>query len=175
MPKTRVQKEAELKEFRERLTNIDSGALFFVNYRGLDVATMHALRRLLKRASAEITVVKKTLARLAFQGANVPANPTALEGEVGFVFGYGDPVATARALYRFSRQHDGKPFILGGWFERKIVSAAEVITLATLPSREVLLGKMVASIAAPMRRLTTVLNETMAGLVRVLHARSLTQ
>lgn len=171
MPKTRQQKEAELKEFQDKLSRLASGGLFFVNYRGLTAAKMRRLRREIKRAGGEMTVLKKTLARLGFEKAGIPANPTTLEGELGFVFGYADPLATAKTIYQAFRQDD-KPVILGGWFEGRMLTAKEVITLATLPGRQELLARLVSTMAQPMRGLVSTLAEVMAGFVRVLDAKA---
>lgn len=171
MPKNRLQKEEEAKGFQEKLSRLGEGALFFVNYRGLDVARTRTLRRAIKQQGGEFTVIKKTLARFAFQEAKIPTDPTALEGEVGFVFGYADPVQTAKVLHRAFRK-DEKPVILGGWFEGVVMDARNVLALATLPSREVLLAKAFGSIAAPMRGTVVVLNEVIASFVRVLEAKT---
>lgn len=171
MPKTRSQKEEEVKILQEKLSRLGGGALFFVNYRGLDVAHTRTLRRAIKGQGGEFAVIKKTLARLAFREAGVAIDPTTLEGEVGLVFGYADPVQTAKIIHRAFKQ-DEKPVILGGWFEGALLDAAQVITLATLPSREALLGRAVGSLAAPMRGLAVVLNEVVASFVRILEAKT---
>lgn len=171
MPKNRLQKEKEAKGFQEKLSRLGEGALFFVNYRGLDVAHTRTLRRAIKQQGGEFTVVKKTLARFAFQETGIPIDPKTLEGEVGFVFGYTDPVQTAKILHRAFRR-DEKPVILGGWFENVIMDARDVSALATLPSRIVLLAQALGSMAAPMRGLAVALNEVLASFVRVLEAKA---
>jgi large subunit ribosomal protein L10 len=171
MPKSRLQKEEEARSFQYKLSRLGEGALFFVNYRGLDVAHTRALRRAIKQLGGEFTVVKKTLARFAFKDAGIPADPKTLEGEVGFVFGYADPIQTAKILHRAFRL-DEKPVILGGWFQGLLMDSRAVSTLAVLPSREVLLAKAFGSIAAPMQRTVGVLNEVIASFVRVLEAKA---
>lgn len=171
MAKNRLQKEEEAKGFQEKLSRLGEGALFFVNYRGLDVAHTQRLRRAIKRQGGEFTVIKKTLARFAFKEAGIPTDPKTLDGEVGFVFGYTDPVQTAKVLHRAFR-HDEKPVILGGWFEGVLMDAHNVSALATLPSREALLAKAIGAMAAPMQKTVGVLNEVIASFVRILEAKT---
>lgn len=171
MPKSKQQKNTELEEFRQKIGNLGKGILLFVNYKGLDVAKLSALRRAVRKSGGELKVVKKTLARLAFKDANIPFDPVTLEGEVGFVFGYDDPLSVARLIHQqFVKEK--KPTFLGAWFEAHMLDTPQTIALALLPGRQELLAKMVGSIASPMSGLLAVFSQTMAGLVRVLDGKA---
>ena len=149
------------------MQELDSGVLLLVNYKGLNVAKLSALRRDIRRMGGELKVAKKTIARLAFREAEIPLDPTLLEGEIGFVFSREDPLGVAKLIYReFLKEK--KPALLGAWFERQVLDKAQTLALALLPSRMELLGQVVRSLAGPLRGFMNVCNETTAGLVRVL-------
>ncbi len=163
---TKQQKQQLVKEIRERLAKMK--AAVFADYTGLSVAKLTALRRKLLAQSSELKVAKKTLIDLSFkQGGIANVDTKNMSGQVMVAFGYEDEVAPAKILNDFSRQNEQLE-ILGGILENKFIDKLGVLSLAKLPSRQELFGKLVGTIAAPMSGLLNVLQGNLRGLVRVL-------
>lgn len=148
----RPEKEASVAELKEKLGRARS--LILVNNKGLTVSQATKLRKKAREAGVEYRVAKNTLVRIAAQTGEVPGMAdlfSLLEGPTAFAFGYEDPVAPAKVLSDFIKE--GKLTTLevkGGWLEGKALSTADIKALADLPSREVLLGRVVGGMQAPM-------------------------
>ena len=117
-----------------------SQATLVTEYRGLSVTSMKALRRTLG-STTKYSVVKNTLTNIAAREAGVPIPDEMLKGPSALAFVKGDPIDAARMLRDFSREN---PFLVikGGIYEGKAVTKEEVMQLANLESREVLLAKL---------------------------------
>ena len=117
-----------------------SQATLVTEYRGLSVTSMKALRRALG-STTKYSVVKNTLTKIAAREAGVPIPDEMLKGPSALAFVKGDPIDAARMLRDFSREN---PFLVikGGIYEGKAVTREEVMQLANLESREVLLAKL---------------------------------
>ena len=117
-----------------------SQATLVTEYRGLSVTSMKALRRTLG-STTKYSVVKNTLTKIAAREAGVPIPDEMLKGPSALAFVKGDPIDAARMLRDFSREN---PFLVikGGIYEGKAVTREEVMQLANLESREVLLAKL---------------------------------
>lgn len=128
------------------------------DYRGLNVGEMTDLRRALGQVGAEYRVVKNTLTRLAARQCGLEELERFLEGPTAIAFAVEDPVAPARLLAGFAREH-AELAVKGGVLDGKIIDAAGIAALAETPPREVLLG-----------RLAGLLNSPVSSLVRLLQA-----
>jgi large subunit ribosomal protein L10 len=148
----RADKVAVVDEVRERLR--DANATVLTEYRGLSVDDMAELRSRLRESDASYRVVKNTLTRLAARDAGIDIPDDLLVGPTAVTFCAGDPVAAAKVLRAFSREHPGL-VIKGGVLEGRLLDAAETTRLADLESREELLarlaGMMEAVLAQPAR------------------------
>ena len=138
------------------------------HYRGLTVAQMGTLRRDLRSAKVHMQVVKNTLARRAAEGTGFTAAEEFFSGPTAIAYG-NDPVALAKALSDFAKKNDALK-ILGGVLDGKRLGEADVKALASLPSREVLLAKMLGSMQAPLSGFVRTLNEVPASFARTLAA-----
>jgi len=163
----RPQKEQEVAELQEKLGRVKGAVL--TDYRGLNVSQMTRLRRKLREAGVEYQVVKNTLLRLAARQAGMEGLDPYLSGPTAIAFGYQDPVSPARVLSEFAREFK-QLAIKAGVVEGKIIDREGVRSLAELPSREVLLGRLLGGMKSPLTGLATVLNGPLQGLVRVLQA-----
>ena len=130
-------KVTAVKELADSFRNSD--AIIVTEYRGLTVAQLKTLRGNL-RGNATYVVAKNTLTALAAKDAGVDGIDSLLVGPTAIAFVTGDPVESAKALRDFSKTND-KLVIKGGVLEGKVLSSEEVLTLANLESREVLLAK----------------------------------
>jgi large subunit ribosomal protein L10 len=96
-----------------------------------------------------------------------------MEGQIGAIFAFEDPFAPMKAANAFAKTHEHLK-ILGGYFENEIQSAVSIVAIASLPSREELLARLVGTLAAPMSGFARVLQGNIKGLVYVLAQRAKT-
>jgi large subunit ribosomal protein L10 len=156
-----------VEEFAAKLAT--AKAAFIADYRGLNVDQINDLRGKLRDSGVEYRVVKNTLLRLAAKGTSFECLSEYLQGPTAIAIAQEDPVAPAKVLSDYAK--DSKFFELKtAVLEGKILSADEVKALAELPSREVLLAKMLGSINAPVSNFVGVLAAVPRSLVQVLGA-----
>jgi large subunit ribosomal protein L10 len=141
------------------------------DYRGLSAAEMTGLRRRLRELGIEYKVVKNTLARLAAQKGGREELASSFEGPVAIAFGYGDIAEPARALASYIQTSKSVMSIKGGFLPSRLLTAEDVITLSTLPSKEVLVARVLAGMQKPILALVSYLNTPMGGIVGLLQAR----
>jgi len=132
------EKTAAVAEIAEDFRTANATVL--TEYRGLSVGLMKQLRRSLGTKN-KYSVVKNTLTKLAAKEAGVDLDPALLAGPSAVAFIKGDPIDAAKALRDFSKENP-MLVIKGGIFEGKAVTTAEIMQLADLESREVLLAKI---------------------------------
>lgn len=114
--------------------------IYVTDFAGLDVAKITDLRRRLRQAGARYVVVKNTLAQRALAANQVTTLDSHLAGPTGLVFAGSDPLAAAKVLGQFAKEHQ-KPSVRAGLVDGKTVDAAYVKRLGELPSRDELLGQ----------------------------------
>jgi large subunit ribosomal protein L10 len=147
----------------------ESKAAFLANYRGISVEQSNELRIKLRNAGVEYRVVKNTLLSLACKGTDFECLQEQLTGPTALALALEDPVEPAKVLFDFAK--DSKFFELkSGALDGKLLSVEEIEALSKLPSREVLLGKMLGSINAPVSNFVGVLAAVPRSLVQVLGA-----
>jgi len=164
---SREKKERIVKELKTHLASAPS--IVFVNFHGLTVLESKTIRRALLAQKCKYKVAKKSLMRIALKDLNISGTLPSLGGEIALSWGE-DPLLPAKELYQFARNADSKLQIVGGVFENRYLSKEEVISLATIPSREELYGKLLFVCNGPIRGFAVVLNETLRSFVRVLNA-----
>ena len=143
--------------------------VILTDYKGLNVAAMNDLRAKLREAGIDYHVVKNTLLRRAAQDTDAAALIDSFTGPSAIAVSLDDPVAPAKVLAEFSKANE-KLEIKAGVMEGKILDAPSIKALASLPSREVLLAKLLSVMVAVPTGMVTVLNEIPAKFVRVLAA-----
>ena len=161
----RKDKEAVVHEATRLLAETE--ALYLSDYRGLTVAELTELRAKLREGGATIHILKNTLARRAAADAGRDQIVPLLTGPTAVTFCAGDPVAPAKALIEFMRTHP-QLAVRGGLVQGSTVDAEGVRALSALPPRDVLVGQLVGTIAAPLSGLLTVLQGPLSGLARTL-------
>ncbi|HAG10618.1 MAG TPA: 50S ribosomal protein L10 [Desulfotomaculum sp.] len=162
---SRDEKQMVVNEIREKLK--DCKIAIMADYRGLDVASMSSLRRRLREVDAELKVAKNTLTRLAAKEIDLNDLGSILEGPTAIAFCKGDPVKPAKLLIEITREFK-QLVIKGGVLEGKVIQDRQVRQLAELPSREVLLGRVVGGMQAPVYGLVNVLSGPLRNLVYVI-------
>jgi large subunit ribosomal protein L10 len=163
------KKIQEVEEITELLKG--SQLTILTNYRGLTVTAMQDFRKNLREHGGTFRVVKNTLTGIAADNADMGHIREYLEGPTAIVTSGDDPVGPAKAtrdLARSSRILEIKAGVLEG----NIIPPEEVERLATLPSREELLGKVVGGLNAPLAGMVGVLSGPIRSLAYVLQARA---
>ena len=163
----RSSKEQVVSELASKLEI--AKASFLADYRGLTVDEVNQLRGKLREVGVEYRVVKNTLLKLAAKGTETACLEDHLIGPTAIAIAGDDPVAPAKILSEYAKQNSKfelKVGALGG----KVLSLADIKALADLPSREVLLAKMLGSINAPVSNFVGVLAAVPRSLVQVLAA-----
>ena len=144
----RSDKETAVAELTEDFRG--ASATVLTEYRGLTVASMKELRRSLG-TDTKYSVVKNTLTKIAAKAAGVDLSDDLLVGPSAVAFIKGDPIDAAKSLKNFQKEH---PLLVikGGVFEGKSVSTAEIMKLADLESREVLLAKFAGALKGTLAK-----------------------
>ncbi|MBQ6775809.1 MAG: 50S ribosomal protein L10 [Synergistaceae bacterium] len=145
-------------------------AVFVGEYRGMTVAQSTALRKKVREAGGELKISKNTLFRIAMKEVGLNELPEdIMKGPNIFALCYDDPVAVAKVLKEYANDKTQKAFILkGGLLESQQLNLAQLMALADLPSKEVMRGQVVRTIAAPLSGLVNVLSGTMRNFVTCL-------
>jgi large subunit ribosomal protein L10 len=143
-------------------------SIVVAEYRGLEVGRMTELRAKARKSGVYLRVLKNTLARRAVEGTPFAGLSQHLTGPL--VYGISaDPVAGAKVLNEFAKANE-KLVIRAGAMENAVISAKEVTALATMPSRDELLAKLLGTMQAPIAKFARTLNEVPARFVRTLAA-----
>ena len=166
---SKERKGEQVNQLAEKLSR--SSIILATDYRGLSVAEMTELRRQLRRQGAEYRVVKNTLTSLAAEKVGKRDLCAWLKGPTALALGSGDAVALAKALIDYQRSTKTPLTIKGGMLDGQVLSAAEIVTIAFLPSREVLIIKLIGTVYGPIYGLVYVLSAELRGLLGVLQAR----
>jgi large subunit ribosomal protein L10 len=144
-------------------------AMVFADYRGLTVEQDTQLRNALRKAGVDYKVVKNTLTRFAANENGLNGLDTYLNGPTAMASSESDPVAPAKVLSEYAKKYE-KLEIKVGVVEGKIIDSDGVRALAELPSREVLIARVLAGFNAPINGFVNVLNGNLRGLVVALNA-----
>jgi large subunit ribosomal protein L10 len=164
----RAEKQILTKEYLARLNA--SPFFIVVNYRGLKVGHMTELRKRLNKAGAEVHVVKNSIFRIAAKEAGVGELNGTMAGQLAVVTGQKDISVAAKVVKTFGAEFD-KLKIQFGYLNNQRLQQAEILTLADLPSLEVLRSKFLGVLNAPATKLVVLLNTPATQLARVLQAR----
>ncbi len=151
MPRTKIEKQEILKKVEGIVKDAES--LVFVNFHGLKVGDTVEVRRKLRKEGVGFFVAKKSLTRKALEGAqgkNIEGTMPELAGELGLAYGK-DLIAPAREVYEFQKKYKGNITILGGVFEGKYMTQAEMMAIALIPSVDTLRGMFVNVINSPIQ------------------------
>lgn len=163
--KIRPEKDSVVREIGSRVAA--ARFVFLVDYTGMNSTRTVEMRRRMRKCGARYQVVPNRLFRQANKGG-IDYGPQ-LAGPTAMIVGEGDVVETAKVLTGFVKEFD-KPVLKGGALEGRIISAAQVKALASLPAKPVLQAMMLGTLQAPMRNLVGVFSQKLASLVYVLKA-----
>lgn len=138
-------------------------------YRGLTAVEMDRLRASAREAGVHLQIVKNTLARRAVAGTHFECMKEGFEGPLLLAFSRHDPASAARVVQDFSKSH-GKLIVKMVAVEGKLYPATEAERLASLPTYEEAISRLMATMQAPTQKLAATLNEVLGKLTRTLAA-----
>lgn len=165
--KPRRDKKEVVREIKQKLE--DAKAIVLADFRGLNVHEISDLRKRLGEMDIEFKVLKNTLTRRAAHEVGIEDLDEQLQGPTALAFSYTDPMAPAKALTVFSREHEFLK-IKGGVLQGRVLGAPQVRELAFMPPRGELLAKVAGAMQAPIANLAYVLSAPMQGFVAALKA-----
>ena len=151
------EKQAIVEELTKRIGNATAGVL--VDYKGITVLEDTALRRELRAAGIEYTVVKNTLLRFAVDKCNLNEFDSVLNGTTSLATTEGDPIAPIRIVSEFAKKMNGKFEVKGGFMEGKVLPMADIDEIAQLPGKDALYSKVLGTMLAPITSLAVVLGQ----------------
>jgi len=165
------QKKAEMVDKLEDIIGKSSVAVI-TEYKGVKTPEINALRNKLRANQMGFRIVKNTLARSAATDAGKAEVKSVFSGPIGMAYSYGPEVsAAAKVLLDHLTLTKSTMTVKGGFLGTRPMSAADVIALSKLPSHDVLIIKLMATLQSPIYRLVRTLNAPLSGLVTVLNAR----
>jgi large subunit ribosomal protein L10 len=159
------EKKKQLEELKDKLAK--SKGLIVNGFTGMTVAQDYDLRKQVRAAGGKYRVVKNNLAELAAEGTPAEKALKGLAGPTAISFTEGDPVALAKALTTYAKANSATFTFKAGVVEGRVVDISEISQLATLPSKEELIGKLLYLLNAPAQQLVTVVGAVARNLAVV--------
>ena len=163
----RRTKEQIVSELQGKLREAKLGVL--TSFSGMNVAKMEALRNALRKSNAELKVVKNTLLGIASKETDFSILADHFKWPVAIVLSHKDPVGPTKVLIDFAKKNPELEIKIGV-LDGKLLTRSDISALAELPSREVLLGKLVSVMAAVPTAFVTVLSGVPRNFVQLLNA-----
>ena len=154
--KTREQKQKDLESLAQQFQQATAGML--VGFKNLTVSKDQELRRRLREAGAQYSVVKNTLARKAAEGTPYEQAADHFKGVTAIALSESDPVGLSKAVSKFVRENPEVFSFKAGVVEGRVVALGDVEAIANLPSKEELISKIMFLINCQAQRLVTVLS-----------------
>jgi large subunit ribosomal protein L10 len=154
--KTRERKQQDLDALTASLQ--DSTSAMIVSFNNLTVAKDMEFRNRLREAGAKYQVVKNTLARIAVKGTDFEQASDAFKGVTAIAWTDGDPVVLSKAVSKFMKDNAGNYTFKSGVVDGRLVDLQQLTTIASLPSKEELISKLLYVINAQAQRIVTVIN-----------------
>jgi len=166
MAVTRAKKTQQVEKLSNDLKDVSN--VVVATYTKLTVAQDYELRKVLRGAGAKYQVVKNTLAEKAAKGTKVEGALKDLTGVTSIAYTTGDPVAMAKALTKYAKDTPEFTFKIGV-VEGRVINIKEIEALASMPSKEELMSKLLFLINAPAQRLATAINAVPRNLAVVIN------
>lgn len=147
----------------------DAKSIVLSDFTGLNVKDISELRRLCREKGIRFRVVKNTLAKRGLEELGVAGLSPYLEGPTAIAVSTEDEALPAQLLKKFADDYE-LPRLKGGYVSGRVITAQEVVRLASLPGREVLLAQVVGTAQAPLRGMVNCLSASLRDLVNVVKA-----
>ena len=163
----RSTKERVVAELHEKLKDVNLAILS--DYSGVKVKDITSLRNDLRKADSELKVVKNSLLSIALKETEFTLLDDHLKGPRALMMNFGDVVEPTRILVEFAKKNDHLE-IEAGVLDGRLLSKEQILALAELPSKDILLGKLLSVLVGAQTQLVTVLSAVPRGFVQVLEA-----
>ena len=159
MPSEKIlqAKKEAVEQLVEKLKAAQSGVL--VDYIGINVADDTKLRRELREAGVEYTVVKNSILRFAAKEAGLEGLTPYLSGSTAIALSNDDPVAPAKILGKFADDSKGKFTLKAGFLDGEVLDQAQVIELSKTPSKEEILTMIIMALVSPIKGIAVALDK----------------
>lgn len=165
---TRQEKEEIVKKLVDKFNSAE--AVVFMDYAGMTVADFGKLRKELRKTKGSVLIAKNTLVKRALDKSDRKGlKIEQFKGPIALAFSGDDVVAPARLIQKLAKEQK-KNRIMKGLLENKLIEKTAVVSLAQLPTKPEMLGKLVGTIQAPISGFVNVLAGNLRGLVQVLSA-----
>jgi large subunit ribosomal protein L10 len=173
----RPEKLQAVKEIKEKFQKAKIAIVTdYQGEKGLPVKELQKLRKKLREGKSELKVIKNTLAQKALKELEKESLSKFFEKATAVAFGYDDPVLTAKTLFDFAKDHksdeksQGLPVVKAGFMDNVFLDSTQIRTLASLPSKPVLLAQVLGTMNAPITGFVQVLSGTLRKLLYALEA-----
>jgi large subunit ribosomal protein L10 len=163
----KVQAVQEMSDTLSRST-----VVIGADYRGLSVAEATALRRAMREAGVQITVVKNTLFLRAAEAAGMPGVGELAEGPTALIFGFDDPLAPIKTVVEYQRQARNAFQARKAFLDGEVIAGSRLSELASLPPRDVMVGQIAGALQSPITNLVYLLSATLQEFSGLLDARA---
>jgi len=170
MKTSRQTKSEKISDFKALVE--ESKAIVLAEYKGLTVKEMERLRRKLREAGGQVSVVKNTLARVALNEMGIDTLDDDLAGQVAFIFSKQDAVVGTKAAHDFAASNE-RFRVISGFFDKQRISPDEIKALALLPTRDQLQAWFVGILIAPMVQFVGTLQAPLQEFIGTLEARAM--
>ncbi len=160
----RAEKAKVVEELDDVFTR--SGVVVVAHYAGITVAQMTDLRLRMRAAGGQVRVAKNRLARIALEGKPSAGIAALLKGQTVLAYSE-DPVAAAKVVEAYAKQNQ-KFVVLGGAMGKQLLDAEGVKAVASMPSREELIGSVVACIGAPAANIAAAIGAPASAIASIL-------
>ena len=159
MPSEKIlsQKQAYVAELREKIAGSVAGVV--VDYKGISVADDTKLRKELREAGVEYSVVKNTLTRFALDKAGLSGLDSVLNGTTSLATSAGDPIAPIRIVNDYATKLGDRFNIKAAFMDGKVLDAKEIVEIAALPGKDALYAKVLGTMLAPITSLAVCLGQ----------------
>lgn len=154
-----AEKERILQDTSERIREVQG--LYLADFSGMSVLSLSRLRQKCREQNVQFRVIKNTLLKRAFNARGITELDPYLEGPTGLVFSPENEVSPAKILSDFAKENE-KPRIKAAVVNGRLFDEKAVATLATLPSREVLMSQVLATVIAPLTTFLAAIDATLA-------------
>jgi large subunit ribosomal protein L10 len=163
--KTREQKASEVSELTEQIGKASNA--FLIDFKGITVPQVTELRKQVRETKSGYVVVKNTLALIALKDSPILAMKEQFTGPTAIAFNASDAVLLAKALTKFAKDVPAVQF-KGALLDGQVVPATQIQAIASLPSREELVSKLLFMLQSPIRGLAIVLQANIRNLAVVI-------
>lgn len=166
----RAEKQLLLDEIREKIDG--AKALVLASYNKLEPNLSADFRNALRKGGGGVEVVKKRILVKAAQTSGITWDVESLQGHIALFYAAQDPIATTKTIFDFTKQNEDLLTILGGKFEGQLCSAADIVAIAKLPSKDEMRAQLLGLFEAPLSQTLSTVDAILTSVLHCLHNKS---